>query len=258
MNRALHIHPAANDRAPLLDAARLCKHFGGIQATNEVDLQIQRGQLHALIGPNGAGKTTLIAQLAGQLRPERGRITFDGRDITHLPPHRRARLGLARSFQRTSVVAPMTLLENVQLAVLATTGRTFGCWQPAAHCATSSARARHYLDEVGLASRVNARAEQLSHGEQRQLEMAMALATTPKLLLLDEPMAGMSGVEGARMIELLSRVKQHTTMLLIEHDMDAVFHLADRLSVLVDGQLIATDTVDNIRNNPRVQRAYLG
>ncbi len=242
----------------LLKVTRLSKHFGGIVATDQVSLDVEEGLIHAIIGPNGAGKTTLIAQLAGELRPDSGDIEFAGHSILHYSTARRAREGLARSFQITSVVMPMTLLENVMLAVQGTAGHSFRFWAPAKQDRSMRDAAMAALAEVGLDDRADRVAANVSHGEQRQLEVAMALAMRPRMLLLDEPMAGMGKEETARMIEILTHLKGDKTILLVEHDMDAVFSLADRLSVLVDGHVIATDTVAAIRRNHDVQRAYLG
>lgn len=242
----------------LLRISGLHKHFGGIVATENVNLEVERGQIHAIIGPNGAGKTTLLAQLSGQLKPDSGEIEFAGHSITGLSMSRRAREGLARSFQITSVVLPMTLLENVMLAVQGRSGHSFRFWAPVNRDDELKQAALATLAQVGLDDRSDRIAANVSHGEQRQLEVAMALAMQPRMLLLDEPMAGMGKEEGAMMVEILNRMKGEMTILLVEHDMDAVFSLADRLSVLVNGHIIATDTVENIRNNPEVQRAYLG
>ena len=244
--------------AALLEVVDLHKHFGGIVATDGVNLSVQQGFVHAIIGPNGAGKTTLISQLCGQLKPDRGDIVFNGDSVVGFNTARRARAGLARSFQITSVVMPMTVLDNVMLAVQATQGHSFRFWSPVHRDAGLRDEAEAFMVSVGLAERAKVLAANLSHGEQRQLEVAMALALQPKLLLLDEPMAGMGKEEGARMIELLGGLTPDKTILLVEHDMDAVFTLADRLSVLVNGRVIATDSVDNIRANDDVQRAYLG
>ena len=243
---------------PILRITGLCKNFGGIIATDNVDLEVQPDIIHAIIGPNGAGKTTLIAQLSGQLRPSAGRIEFNGEDITHHSTASRAHSGLARSFQITSVVLPMTLLENVMLAVQGTSGHSYRFWRPVSRDQEMRDQAMEHLTRVGLGDRVHRLAAEVSHGEQRQLEVAMALAMKPRMLLLDEPMAGMGTEESARMVEILSGLRGDKTILLIEHDMDAVFTLADILSVLVNGHIIATDTVDNIRGNLEVQKAYLG
>ncbi len=243
---------------PLLEVTDLNKNFGGIIATSRLYLSVEQGQVHAVIGPNGAGKTTLISQLSGQLKPTSGRIEFEGRNITGYSTARRARAGLARSFQITSVIMPMTLLENVMLAVQGSEGHSFRFWASVKRDGEMIDAAMKSLVEVGLDDRADRIAAQVSHGERRQLEVAMALAMGPKLLLLDEPMAGMGSEETARMVEILSRLKGDKTILLIEHDMDAVFSLADSLSVLVNGHIIATDTVEKIRNNSDVQQAYLG
>lgn len=243
--------------APLLSVQGLHKRFGGVRATEDVHIDVMPGETHAVIGPNGAGKTTLIAQLSGQLAPDAGRVIFDGRDITRLPAHQRAHVGIARSFQITSVFMDMTVQDNVALAVQAHQGHSFRLWAPARHDALLRNPALDQLRVVGLADRADWIVAKLSHGERRQLEMAMALAGKPKLLLLDEPMAGMGTEESARMVEILSSLRGQT-ILLIEHDMDAVFALADRISVLVYGRVIATGTPEEIRNNEDVRHAYLG
>jgi branched-chain amino acid transport system ATP-binding protein len=242
----------------MLETHDLYKHFGGLVATNKVSLSIREGELHAVIGPNGAGKTTLIAQLAGELRPDGGAILFDGRDVTRMPVQRRAAAGLARSFQITSVFPSFSALANVALAVQAHAGHSFRFWKPAARDGALTGPAREALELVGLGPRADVPAELLSHGEQRQLEIAMALATRPRMLLLDEPMAGMGPAEGASMVDLLGKLKRRYTILLIEHDMDAVFALADWITVLVHGAVIATGTPDEIRSDREVRRAYLG
>ena len=242
----------------MLETRDLCKRFGGLVATDHVSLSIREGELHAVIGPNGAGKTTLIAQLAGELKPDQGAILFDGRDVTRLPVHRRAAAGLARSFQITSVFPRFTALQNVALAVQAHAGHSFRFWKPAARDGALTGPAREALELVGLGPRADVPAELLSHGEQRQLEIALALATRPRMLLLDEPMAGMGPAEGASMVDLLGKLKRRYTILLIEHDMDAVFALADWITVLVHGAVIATGIPDEIRSDREVRRAYLG
>ena len=242
----------------MLRVQALHKYFGALAATHAVSLDVYAEEIHAVIGPNGAGKTTLIAQLAGELWPDAGRIEFLGRDITRLPPYRRAHLGLARSFQITSVFPDMTLLDNTALAVQAHAGHSYRVWQPARRAQRLVQPALAALEHVGLAERAHVLAREVSHGEQRQLEIAMALATSPKLLLLDEPMAGMGPEESARMVEILRRLKGEKTMLLIEHDMDAVFALADRITVLVYGQVLASGTPEAIRADASVRRAYLG
>jgi branched-chain amino acid transport system ATP-binding protein len=242
----------------LLEVTQLSKSFGALRATDSVHFQVQEGETLAIIGPNGAGKTTLISQLAGTLRPDAGRIRFAGEDITALSAPRRARKGFARSFQITSVFPDFTALENVALAVQAHAGHSFRLWRPAHTDPSLMQPARERLEEVGLERRAGVAAASLSHGEHRQLEVAMALATRPRMLLLDEPMAGMGIDESQRMIALLSKLKRRQTMILVEHDMDAVFKLADRIAVLVYGRLIASGAPEAIRLNEEVRRAYLG
>ncbi len=242
----------------LLEVRSLSKSFGALLATDGVDLEVQEGETLAIIGPNGAGKTTLIGQLAGNLRPDAGRIRFAGEDITALSAPRRARKGFARSFQITSVFPEFTALQNVALAVQAYAGHSFRFWRPALQDPALLEPAREVLREVGLQDRLNAVAANMSHGEHRQLEVAMALATRPRLLLLDEPMAGMGIDESQRMIGLLGTLKRRQTMILVEHDMDAVFRLADRIAVLVYGRVIATGLPEDIKLNPDVRKAYLG
>jgi branched-chain amino acid transport system ATP-binding protein len=245
-------------RESLLDVRGLTKNFGALRASDGIDFDVQEGEAHAVIGPNGAGKTTFISQLAGNLRPDAGRIVFAGEDITPLPAPKRARKGLARSFQITSVYPEFTALQNVALAIQAHSGHSFRFWRDARRDASLTDPARRVLADVGLASRADVFAANLAHGEQRQLEVAIALATKPRLLLLDEPMAGMGIDESQRMIALLSSLKRKQTIILVEHDMDAVFRLADRISVLVYGRVIATDSPEKIRMNPEVRQAYLG
>ena len=242
----------------LLRTVALHKRFGGVTATDNVSLEIRRGEVHALIGPNGAGKTTLMAQLTGQLRPDAGTIHFAGRDITSLSTPARVQLGLARSFQITSVLQDFTALDNVALAVQAHQGHSFRFWKAARRDASLRHPAMAALREVGLSARAEVLAARLSHGEQRQLEIAMALASDPIMLLLDEPMAGMGPDEAARLVEYLKTLKGKRTILLVEHDMDAVFALADRITVLVYGRAIATDSPAAIRANAAVRQAYLG
>ena len=243
---------------PLLQIEGLNKRFGGVIASDNVTLDIPEGELHAVIGPNGAGKTTLIGQLAGELAPDAGRIIFAGTDITALPVWRRSLLGLARSFQVTSLFPDFTALDNVALAVQAHAGHSFRFWKAARRERELREAALAALDRVGMLDRAAARVSRLSHGEHRQIEIAMALATVPRLLLLDEPMAGLGPNESARMLALLRELKRQYTIVLIEHDMDAVFALADRLSVLVYGRVIATGAPDAIRANAQVRQAYLG
>ncbi len=242
----------------LLEVRGLTKHFGALRASDAIDFDVRDGEAHAIIGPNGAGKTTLIGQLAGNLEPDAGTIRFAGEDITALSVPARSRKGFARSFQITSVYPEFTTLQNVALAVQAHAGHSFRFWHSARRDATLIEPARKVLLEVGLGGRCEVLAGNLAHGEQRQLEVAMALATGPRLLLLDEPMAGMGAEESQRMIELLASLKGRQTMILVEHDMDAVFKLADRISVLVYGRVIATGTPSEVRANADVRMAYLG
>jgi branched-chain amino acid transport system ATP-binding protein len=243
---------------PLLRVEGLTKRFGGVIASDDIMLEVAAGELHAIIGPNGAGKSTLIGQLGGELAPDAGHIWFDGRDITLLPTHGRSALGLARSFQITSLFPDFTALDNVALAVQAHAGHSFRFWRDVRSDPELRTPARAALDRVGLVARADALVSRLSHGEHRQLELAMALATKPRLLLLDEPMAGLGAEESARVVTLLRALKRDLTILLIEHDMDAVFALADRISVLVYGRIIASDTPAAIRANREVRTAYLG
>ena len=242
----------------LLEVAQLRKTFGALRATDGVDLEVHEGETHAVIGPNGAGKTTLISQLSGTLRPDSGSIRFAGTDITHLSAQARSQKGLARSFQITSIYRDFTTLDNVALAVQAHAGHSFRFWRPAREEPELRQPARAILEDVGLAARADVLAANLAHGEQRQLESAMVLATRPRLLLLDEPVAGMGIEESQRMVGFLSRLKGHQTMVLVEHDMDAVFSLADRISVMVYGRVIATGSPAEIRANAEVRAAYLG
>ncbi len=244
--------------APLLQIDHLARRFGGIVATDDVMLTVPAGELHAVIGPNGAGKTTLIAQLAGQLTPDSGRIQFAGQDITRLPPYRRSLLGLARSFQITSLFLDLSVLDNVALAVQAHAGHSFHFWRDARKQSDLREPAQAALARVGLAGRGDEPASALSHGEHRLLELAMALAGNPRMLLLDEPMAELGPEESARMVEMLRALKQEFTILLVEHDMEAVFALADRITVLVYGRVIASGSPDAIRADEQVREAYLG
>ena len=243
---------------PVLQARGLAKRFGGIAATDGVDLDLLAGEIHALIGPNGAGKTTLVNLITGELRPDRGQVILDGRDVTGLPVEHRRHLGLARSFQITSVFPTFTALDNVVMAVQALDGHNFRFAADARADMRLVGPARAALAEVGLADAAATPAGELAHGERRQLEMAMALVGQPRALLLDEPMAGMSAEESRRMVELLQRLKRRYSVLLVEHDMDAVFRLADRISVLVYGRVIATGSPQWIREHAEVRRAYLG
>jgi branched-chain amino acid transport system ATP-binding protein len=242
----------------LLQVESLTKRFGGIVATDDLSIAIPEGQLHAVIGPNGAGKTTLIAQLSGQLTPDSGRIQFAGSDITALPMPARSALGLARSFQITSLFLDLSVLDNVALAVQAHAGHSFHFWREARRQPDLRDPARAALNRVGLKVRENLPASALSHGEHRQLELAMALASKPRMLLLDEPMAGLGPEESARMVAMLRELKKELTILLVEHDMEAVFALADRITVLVYGRVIASGHPEEIRSNSQVRDAYLG
>jgi branched-chain amino acid transport system ATP-binding protein len=243
---------------PLLVADRLFKRYGGLRALDGVCLAVETGELHAVIGPNGAGKTTLIAHLAGELTPDNGSIRFAGEDITALPTHARAARGLGRSFQLTSIFADLTVIENVALAVQAHAGHSFRFWRAAEDDAELRDPALRFLDDVGLADRAFETAGNLAHGEKRALEVAMVLATRPRLLLLDEPMAGMGPEDAAHMVKLLAGLKGRYAIILVEHDIDAVFGLADRISVLVYGRVIATGDAAAIRANDEVRRSYLG
>lgn len=242
----------------LLALSGLAKAYGALHVTAGVDLRVEPGEIHALIGPNGAGKTTLVAQIAGEVIPDAGVIRFAGADITHLPVHRRARLGLARAFQITSIFPGFTARDTVALAVMAARGRTFRLLLPAGADREANAEAERLLTEVGLEGRAVVVAAGLSHGEKRALELAMALAARPRLLLLDEPMAGTGPVESAAMVALLERLRGQYAILLVEHDMEAVFRLADRISVLVAGRIIACGTPDEVRADDGVKAAYLG
>ncbi|MET0277312.1 MAG: ABC transporter ATP-binding protein [Pseudorhodoplanes sp.] len=242
----------------LLKVDGITKRFGGVLASDAITLSVPVGELHAIIGPNGAGKTTLIGQLTGEVVPNSGMISFAGSDITTLPTHERSRMGLARSFQITSLFNDFTALDNVALAVQAHAGHSFQFWKKAREETELREPARLALDRVGLSHRADAVVSSMSHGEHRQLEIAMALATKPRMLLLDEPMAGMGPEESSRLVKMLLELKKEYTILLVEHDMDAVFALADRISVLVYGRVIATGLPREIRANADVRQAYLG
>jgi branched-chain amino acid transport system ATP-binding protein len=243
---------------PLLRIENLVRRFGGIVATDNLSLDIAPGELHAIIGPNGAGKTTLISQLIGQLRPSAGTIRFAGEDVTHLPAWKRSRMGLARSFQITSLLPNFTAADNVALAAQARDGHSFRFFGNARKEKALREAAHAALERVGLSGRADVVVSKLSHGEQRELELAVALATKPQLLLLDEPMAGLGVTESTRMVDLLAELRKEVTIVLVEHDMNAVFALADRITVLVYGRVIASDVPAAIRVNDEVKRAYLG
>ena len=245
-------------RAEILRTDRLVKRFGGLVATDGASLSVREGELHALIGPNGAGKTTLIHQLSGALAPTSGRIHFDGADVTELPIHERVHRGLVRSYQITSVFQRLSVLDNLALAVQSRSGSSLRFWRPARAEQERYAMAAAVAARVGLEDRLDRIAGALSHGEQRQLEVGLALALQPRLLLLDEPLAGMGAEESGRMVDLLQSLRGQHTMLLVEHDMEAVFRLADRISTLVFGKIIASGTPAEIQSHPEVRRAYLG
>ena len=242
----------------LLSVQSLVKRFGAVQASNNFSLDVARGEVHALIGPNGAGKTTALNQLSGELEPDGGQIYFDGRRITRLPAYRRAQLGLARSYQITSVFGPLTVKENLALAIQAHNGHSFRFWRKAGDDPVIRRAIQPALVRVGLEERADVSAANLSHGEKRQLEVGMALAGHPKMLLLDEPYAGMGPGGAVELTKLFQRLKTDVTILLVEHDMRAVFALADRITVLVYGQAIASGAPEVIRADPAVRQAYLG
>jgi branched-chain amino acid transport system ATP-binding protein len=242
----------------LLELVGLSRHFGGLLAVNNCSLSVAPGEIHALIGPNGAGKTTLINLITGVLKPSGGRVRFQGEDITHLPAHLRVHRGLARTFQITNLFKNYTVRTNLELAVQARSGSSFRFWQPVAREKHLTEAALAVAEQIGLAQRFEVVVGQLSHGEQRALEVGLALASRPKLLLLDEPMAGMGLEESEKMVELIARLAQQHSILLVEHDMGAVFRLAQRISVLVYGQVIASGSPAEIRANPEVHKAYLG
>ena len=242
----------------MLKINSLVKSFGGLLATDNLSFEVELGTIHAVIGPNGAGKTTLIRQITGETKPDSGTIIFDGKDLSDIPVHLRSALGLARSFQITNIFLDMSTWDNVALAVQAHAGHSFHFWKNARKDPVLREPALFFLKQVGLEERAGIVAGQLSHGEHRQLEIAMALATRPKMLLLDEPMAGMGPEESKAMVKILQGLKRKLTILLIEHDMDVVFTLADQITVMVYGRGIATDAPEAIRKHPEVQAAYLG
>jgi branched-chain amino acid transport system ATP-binding protein len=244
--------------APLLEAAGLTRRFGGLTAVRNVSIALHAGELHAVIGTNGAGKSTLINMLSGEIAPSEGSLRFDGADATAWPQPKRARAGIGRSYQRTTIFPQFTVRENCRLAAQAALQRPWRLWQVAGECSRSLAIAHEALDVAGLASHADRPAGSMSHGQKRQLEIAMCLATRPRVLLLDEPLAGMGPEESERMLSLLQRLKREHAILLVEHDMDAVFRVADRITVMVNGEVIASGLPEAIRNNPDVQLAYLG
>jgi len=245
---------------PLLDVRQLSRRFAAVDALKAVNFSVDAGEVHALIGPNGAGKTTFIHHVSGALQPDSGSVHFAGRDVTRLPMHARVRAGMARSYQITNVFPGLSALDNVALAVQgrADAGSSFRFWRPVRTETALFDEAAGHLEQVGLSTQKASLAGNLSHGEQRALELAMALATKPQLLLLDEPMAGTGPEESARMVELIEHLARHVTILLVEHDMAAVFRLADRISVLVNGELVCTGTPEEVKNDAGVRRAYLG
>jgi branched-chain amino acid transport system ATP-binding protein len=242
----------------LLQARNLTRRWGGLVALNQVSLELARGSLHAVIGTNGAGKSTLINILSGEFPPSSGSVALLGQDVTHWPQPRRARLGLGRSYQRNTIFENFSVLENCRLAAQATHQKPWQIWAAARHCRVSVGLAQQAAARAGLADLLNRQAGLLSHGQKRQLEIAMCLATQPQVLLLDEPLAGMGAEETERMLTLLAELKGSHAILLVEHDMDAVFRIADRITVMVNGSVIASDTPERIRSNPDVQSAYLG
>jgi branched-chain amino acid transport system ATP-binding protein len=243
---------------PLLRIESLCKSFGAVKACHDLSLEVHAGEIHALIGPNGAGKTTLLNQIAGDLTPDSGQIFLAGQEITHLPLYRRAPLGLARSYQITSVFANLSVEENMLLAIQAHHGHSFRFWGRGLKDPQLLAELGPALETVGLSERAEAIAGNLSHGEKKQLEVGMALSCKPQLLLLDEPMAGMGPGGSIELSKLIHKLKKEMTILLVEHDMEAIFSLADRITVLVYGEVVATGSVEEIRSNPAVRQAYLG
>ena len=241
-----------------LQAVNLTRRFGGLAAVNAVSLELHVGEVHAVIGTNGAGKSTLINMLSGEMPASEGRVLLKGKDISAWPQPQRARAGMGRSYQRTTIFAEFSVFENCRLAAQAKQPRPWAFWESAAHCGASARSAQHALELAGLLDDANRPAGALSHGAQRQLEIAMCLATQPQVLLLDEPLAGMGAEETDRMLSLLERLKQSHAVLLVEHDMDAVFRVADRVTVMVNGEVIASDVPQRIRSNRAVQLAYLG
>jgi branched-chain amino acid transport system ATP-binding protein len=242
----------------LLEVRGLYKHFGGLVATDRLDLAVAAGGVHALIGPNGAGKTTLVAQICGEVEPDAGQVLFEGNDISGLRAHERVAAGLARSFQITRIFGNLTVRDNIALAVQARSGSSMRFWDPVAAERALGEEIDGLLAELGLAASAAQRAASLPHAGQRRLEVALALACRPRLLLLDEPLAGIGAEEAQAMIALIEQLKGRVTMLLVEHDMDAVFRLADVVSVLVSGRVIASGSPQAIRDDPEVRRAYLG
>ena len=242
----------------LLAAKNISRHFGGLRAVDDVSLTVERGEIHAVIGTNGAGKSTLINVLCGEIEPTSGRVELMGRDVTRWTQPRRAQAGLGRSYQRTTIFPNFTVRENCRLSAQAKLQNPWAWLTPAVRCDLSASAAQNALQRTGLASLADAVAATLSHGAKRQLEIAMCLATAPQILLLDEPLAGMDSEETARMLALLNELKVNHAILLVEHDMDAVFRVSNRITVMVNGRVLASDTPQAIRANAEVQEAYLG
>lgn len=243
---------------PLLQAIGLTRRFGGLTAVNNVSLNLHAGEVHSVIGTNGAGKSTLINMLSGEIPVSAGEIRLAGKAVTNLSQPQRARLGIGRSYQRTTIFPSFSVLENCRLAAQSTLQRPWAIWETASYCAHSVNIAYEAMEAAGLADAANMQAGSMSHGKKRQLEIAMCLATRPTVLLLDEPLAGMGAEETERMLTMLERLKQTHAVLLVEHDMDAVFRVADRITVMINGEVIASDVPNAIRSNADVQTAYLG
>ncbi|MES2537238.1 MAG: ABC transporter ATP-binding protein [Pseudomonadota bacterium] len=250
--------PHETTTTPLLQASGLTRRFGGLTAVNQVTIDLHIGELHAVIGTNGAGKSTLINMLSGEIAPSDGAIRLEGTDVARWPQARRARAGIGRSYQRTTIFPGFTVFENCRLTAQAAAQKPWTLWQPAGACSHSVTIAHQVLEVAGLGDAAGSIAGSMSHGQKRQLEIAMCLATRPRVLLLDEPLAGMGAEESERMLSLLERIKQDHAVLLVEHDMDAVFRVADKITVMVNGEVIASDSPENIRSNHDVQVAYLG
>jgi len=241
-----------------LEARGISRSFGGIHAVADIDLCLEKGKIHAVIGPNGAGKTTLVGLLAGSLTADKGEIRLGRRKATLLPVHERVKLGLGRTFQITSLFGELSVFENIAIAVQGYQGHSFRFWAPANRKSALIKRVHELASDAGLDHELDAQAEALSHGKHRLLEIAMALAGFPSILLLDEPAAGLGAEETQNLIAILNRLKSDAAVLLVEHDMDVVFSVADEVTVMVDGAVIATGSPDDIRNNQRAQQAYLG
>lgn len=244
--------------SPVLETIEITKHFDALVACDQVSLELREREIHAIIGPNGAGKSTLIKQICGGLKPDSGKIILNGEDVTRLDTRRRSRLGLGRTFQISALAMDDTALENVMVGCLGRKGSAMQFWRRASHDQSHMEQAFNCLERVGLGAKANIKTAELSHGERRQLEVAIALSLEPKAFIMDEPMAGLGSEGSLRMTDLLASLRKTTPIILVEHDMDAVFALADRISVLVYGRIIATGTIDEIRANTEVREAYLG